>query len=207
MALQRCEDPDGRWAITVPAAWSRPPQGDAQSATDGMFLITPAADPARWADDPAVDLLAVLVIPSVTLPDWGEIWREILGDGDVTPVSERARSLDGQPADERIFDGVAEGVARRSRIACTSVGGALYMVSHVAATERYEAEERQVSAALDSFELLPGSAFAPQDDFDVDAHVSELIERDRAAHAGPPAEQPHEGFAHRLGSLLQRRPR
>jgi hypothetical protein len=211
MAHQRYEDPDGRWAITVPAEWEQLAQQNSKlGTTDVMFFLTPAADPERWEQDPAVDVLAVTLMPGMTLPEAIEMWRFLLGDGAVDEVAHGARSLAGQPADEIVFDGAEDGVARRTRIATTSVGGALYLVTHHAARERYEAEERRVSAALDSFELLPGSAFAPAVLFDPDAefeaHVQEVIERERQqAHANDPEPKPpHEGIAHKLGSLLHR---
>ena len=176
MAHERWEDPDGRWAITVPAEWKRTLHTGELGTTDAMFSITPP----RWEDDPAADVLSVTVMPGVTLPEAMDIWRHLLGEGGVVdPVAQRARSLGGQPADERVFEGAANGAARRVRVVCTTGGGAVYMVMHGAAPERSEAEERDVSAALDSFELLPGSAVAPAD----------------------------EGIAHKLGSLLQRRRR
>jgi hypothetical protein len=214
VAHRRCEDPDRRWAITVPATWEKLALENSRlGTTDVVFLITPAADPERWEEDPAVDVLAVTLMPGMTLPGAIEMWRFLLSDGAVDPVAQGARSLAGQPADEIVFDGAEDGVMRRARIACTSVGGALYLVTHRAARERYEAEERKVSAALDSFELLPGSAFAPPVLFDPDAefeaHVQEVIERERrAAHADdPPPKPPQEGIAHKLGSLFHGRRR
>jgi hypothetical protein len=204
------EDPDGRWAITVPATWECTLASNGVGTTDALCLVTPAADPARWAEDPGADALLVMIMPGVTLPQVIEMWREVRDDDDVDPVAQHARALAGQPADESVFDMAADGVARRVRIACTSVGGALYMVIHAAAVERYEAEERQVSAALDSFELLAGSAFAPSTaalDAAIEAHVQEVTERERrAAHADdPPPQQAHESIGHRLGSLFHRR--
>ncbi len=212
MAHQRFEDPDGRWAITVPATWERTLERNGVGTTDALCFITAAADPAHWAEDPAADALLVMIMPGVTLPQVVDMWREVRDDEGVDPVARHARSLAGQPADESVFDMTADGVARRVRIACTSVGGALYMVIHAAAVERYAAEERQVSAALDSFELLPGSAFAPSTaavDAAFEAHVQEVIERERqAAHADdPPPERPHAGIGHKLGSVLRRRRR
>jgi len=212
VAHQRCEDPDGRWAITVPATWERTLHSSELGTTDVVFFITAPADPARWEEDPAVDAMVVTVMPGVTVPEAIETWRSLLSEEDVDPVAQRARSLAGQPAEETVFDTGAEGLPRRARFACTSVGGALYMVAHVAAPERYEAEEQQVSAALDSFELLPGSAFAPSTaavDAEFEAHVQEAIERERqAAHADDPEPTaPHVGLGHRLGSLLRGRRR
>lgn len=199
----------------MPATWERTLQPSELGTTDAMFFISPAADPAHWEDGPGADVLSVTVMPGVTLPEAIDMWRYLLGAGGVVdPIAQQARSLGGQPADENVFEGAVNGAERRVRVACTSVGGALYLVMHGAAPDRYEPQEARVSAALDSFELLPGSAFAPPVLVDPygDAAREQLIEREReAAHAESdaqlPPEQPHAGIADRLASLFHGRRR
>jgi hypothetical protein len=203
MSHTRWEDPDGRWAITVPATWERRLQSSDFGTTDAIFFVTPPADPEHWEEDPVADAFTVAVMPGVTPAEVIDMWRYLLGEGGVAePVAQGSRSLAGLPADETVFDGAVAGAARRVRMVCTAVGGALYMVMHGTAPERYAAQEPEVSAALDSFELLPGSAFAPAVRAEPDA------EREAAsATRTEPSEQPREGIGHRLGSLFHRRGR